>query len=417
MKTENSKGQIFTSVVVLALFAAAFILATLITPSTLHAQQGGGGGGRGNENSNCPSYTTNVAPSCPSITNGMSLSPMSFCVKLGDDLPDPSWTPPGPGATPGSVVTTITETCSNTVTSSTNNVSYSFGWHYDAPGKPPKPTTAGTVTSPICWGTVTSSDTNDCSPDSSQTPINLGVVTWYVIDPHPNTVAVGYDASVFENAIDGFFSHCPGNFIKDITITVGTEGSKETGQECCPTTGAPDNYAKYSGSVSAKCSVDVVVPGWSWDGGYGGTTPFLYLIDWNATLGPTITLTPGGTIALSGKTTDPDCGSCFTGSLNGSCGLALKLGATASATVQLFESGHWYSVNDTFTVDISGEASTSASAGGQYSTGTDCGTSGLSGATFSIGGVDLTGTAQLTVDGTGFSFTHTFHAWDGWSYP
>jgi len=182
MKTEASKKQLITSVVVLSLFATAFILATLITPSTLHAQQGGGGGGTNNENTNCPNYVTN-APStnCPSITNGMSLTPMTFCVKRGDSLPDPSWTPPGPGATPGSVVTSTTETCSNITTYATNNITYSFSWHYAAPGKPTA-TNAGTYTSPICWGVVTSSDTNDCSPPSPN-PVNLGQVTWNVIDP------------------------------------------------------------------------------------------------------------------------------------------------------------------------------------------------------------------------------------------
>jgi hypothetical protein len=399
--------------ILLALIMATLTLGLLFSgwlmPISVKAQAGGGNPASGNENTNCPNYTTNVVPSCPSIINHGSLAPMTFCVKLGDPLPDPTYTPGT--ATAGSVTTTITETCSNTVTTSTAPVSYSFSWYY-SPAKP-HPSVAGTC-STTAYENCVSSDTNHCS---SPGVISLGTVIWNVVDNHPNTVACSYDASLFETPIDKFPAAAPGGFIKDVTITVGAEGSKETGQECCPSTGAPDNYTKYSGTLSAKCAVDVVVPGWSWVGYENGTDPFYYIFVWNATVGPTVTLTPSGTITLSGKTTDPDCGGCFNAALAGTCGLNFKLGATASVTVELFETNHWYTVNDTFIADLSGDASTSASIGGQYSTGTDCGTQGLSGATFSIGGVDLTGTAQLTVDGVGFSFQHLFHAWDGWSYP
>ena len=165
----------------LALLMATAILSLLfsgwLTPPTAKAQTGGGNPPPNNENTNCPNYTTNVASSCPAITNGEDLAPLTFCVELGNALPDPTWSSQ-PGATPGQVVTTITETCSNTVNSTTNPVTYSFSWHYqNPPGKPAKPTTAGTY-SATAIGVISSSDTNDCPDPNAPT----WGVTWTVID-------------------------------------------------------------------------------------------------------------------------------------------------------------------------------------------------------------------------------------------
>jgi len=164
----------------------AMIMATLtigllfsgwLTPIISMAQTGGGNPSPGNENTNCPNYVTNVDVSCPAITNGEVLTPLTFCVELGKSLPDPGWESQ-PGAIPGQVVTTITETCSNTVTSSTNPINYSFSWHYqDPPGKPATPTTAGTY-SATAIGVISSSDTNYCSDPGAPT----WSVVWNVID-------------------------------------------------------------------------------------------------------------------------------------------------------------------------------------------------------------------------------------------
>ena len=124
-----------------------------LTPPAAKAQAGGGNPPPNNENTNCPNYTTNVTVTCPTMTNGFGLSPMSFCVYYKDPLPDPGW---GggfpPGATPGSVITTITETCSNTVSSTTNQITYSFFWYYDIPNKPTGILSPGVHTSPTIWG-------------------------------------------------------------------------------------------------------------------------------------------------------------------------------------------------------------------------------------------------------------------------
>jgi len=126
---------------------------------------------------NCPNYVTNAVVNCPSITNGEVLGPLTFCVQLGSPLPDPTWASQ-PGATAGSTVTTITETCSNAVTTTTNNISYGFSWHYQTPpGKPQTPTAIGTYTA-TAIGVITSSDTNDCPSPNAPT----WTVTWNVIN-------------------------------------------------------------------------------------------------------------------------------------------------------------------------------------------------------------------------------------------
>jgi len=251
------------ALIVMATITLGLLFSGWLTPAPGRAQQGGGGGGSNDESTNCPNYTYTTNVSCPSITNAMSLSPMTFCVKLGDDLPDPGWTAPGPGATPGSVVITTTETCSNVVSFSTNNVTYSFSWHYDAPGKPPKPTAAGTVTSPICWGVVTSSDTNDCAPPAD---VNLGTVTWNVIDPDPQSPVTTVDV---KSIVDTYYKGPAAAIaeLENIVPSCNFDPPSPTGtityttpQVCCGNTVA--STKKIKGSVGLKITdFSCAVPG------------------------------------------------------------------------------------------------------------------------------------------------------------
>jgi hypothetical protein len=165
---------------------ALFIMATLtlgllfsgwLTPTSGKAQGTGGPNPPPNiENTNCPNFTYTTNASCPTITNGEVLAPLTFCVVRGDPLPDPNWATP-PGATTGRVIIITTESCSNIVTSTTNPITYGFSWHYQTPpGKPSTPTTAGIYTA-TAIGVITSSDINDC-PNPAAPTWN---VTWNVI--------------------------------------------------------------------------------------------------------------------------------------------------------------------------------------------------------------------------------------------
>ncbi len=178
----------------LALIMATLTLGLLfsgwLTPTPGKAQQGplNPPPNVENTNTNCPNYTTNVVVSFPGITNGEVLVPLSFCVPLGNPLPDPTWASQ-PGATLGSVVTTITETCSNVVTSTTNSISYSFAWSYqNPPGKPPIPTSAG-VYSATAIGAITSSDTNHCPNPTAPT----WTVMWNVVFPDTSDPSAVYN--------------------------------------------------------------------------------------------------------------------------------------------------------------------------------------------------------------------------------
>src|SRR5580658_2032012 len=176
----------------------SFIVVFWVTsPTPVTAQTGGSGGGSGNENTNCPNYTYSTNVSCPSITNHGAIGPTSFCVQSGDAPPMPSLTNQ-PGASAGSVVVTTTETCSNIVTYSTNDVSYSFGGLQYNPAPPTSSSPPGTYASD-CYITVTSSDTNDCP--ASPSTIDYGNVTWNILNTNVTTY-VKFNPSALEDALD-----------------------------------------------------------------------------------------------------------------------------------------------------------------------------------------------------------------------
>ena len=168
----------------------------LLTPTPSKAQPVPPNPPANNENTNCPNYTTNTVKNCPEIINHGTLDHMTNCVKLGDPLPDPTYTPGT--ATAGSIVTVITETCANTATASTNPVSYSFKWAY----YPPKPTgnlVPGTYTTKAVELCV-SSDTNDCSSPSAYT---MGTVTWNVVNTRITKKSTSIDLSKIKAVIEG----------------------------------------------------------------------------------------------------------------------------------------------------------------------------------------------------------------------
>jgi hypothetical protein len=169
------KRPMLLALTIMATLSIGLLFSGWLTPMAGRAQPSQNNPPPNNENTNCPNYTTNVAPNCPSIINYGTLTPMSFCVKLGDPLPDPAYT--AGTATAGNVITTITETCANTATASTNPVNYSFYWYYN----PPKPTgkVAPGTYSRQAIEYCASSDTNDCPSPGAHT---MGTVNWTVVD-------------------------------------------------------------------------------------------------------------------------------------------------------------------------------------------------------------------------------------------
>jgi hypothetical protein len=238
----------------LALIMATIVLGLLfsgwLTPSPMRAQgTGGGNPGSGNENTNCPSYTTNVSISCPSITSTPQITTPSFCVNEGDSVPDPSYAP-APAASSGNIVTTITETCSNTVTSSTNTITYSFGAMYCTPAKP-----SGKV--PRTYSSeyfipVSSSNTNCPSPG----PLDIGSVTWHVIDTTPKINI--WSASCWVSYVPG-----QGNEITSaLGLSAGTYNKANVigsiigkwTPTCCYSTNGPYDKTSVSGSINGNVS-------------------------------------------------------------------------------------------------------------------------------------------------------------------
>jgi hypothetical protein len=235
----------------LALIMATLTLGLLFsgwfTPTPGRAQAGGGNPSSNNENTNCPNYTTNVVPSCPSIINHGSITPLSFCVNQGDSLPDPTYTP-GTATAGGNVVTTITETCSNTVTASTNPVNYSFSWYYKP--KKPKGKLAPGIYSRPAIEYCASSDTNDCSSPGEYT---MGTVIWTVIDtnqyPQWTFAANGGILTAFKQLMNLF-----GTGDGESKTTVSGEISGTQSKKCCDAT--PTDVYDIEGGIKLALTND-----------------------------------------------------------------------------------------------------------------------------------------------------------------
>jgi hypothetical protein len=241
------RRPILLGLIIMATITIGLLFSGWLAPTPGRAQNGGGNPSSANENTNCPNYTYTTNTTCPSITNGMSLAPMIFCVKFGDPLPDPSWASNPPGATPGSVVITTTETCSNVVTSATNAITYGFGWFYGGPGKPTAPT-PGTYTSPSIWGHVVSSDTNDCP---SPADVNLGQVTWHVINTTPTSSSATIDFGPFIHGMEAVLKEIPaGCSFSDPGGLTFTKTIKTT--PICCSDGSVAAEIERSGSLSAS---------------------------------------------------------------------------------------------------------------------------------------------------------------------
>jgi len=248
------------ALILMATLVLGIVFSGWLTPTPGRAQQGGGGGGSNNENTNCPNYTYTTNVFCPSITNTPVITTPSLCLKVGDPVPDPSYAP-SPGASSGGIVITTTETCSNTVTYSTNAITYTFGKIYYNPVKP-SGLIAGTYSSE-CYIGVASSDTNDCP---SPGPIDLGSVTWDVLstnvtsitfDPQKTLAAINAAINIAETT-----SQAAGCSASTLAFGGAITGSWQ--YVCCSSTNGPYKKSNISGTITAGLTnLTCPVPGLS----------------------------------------------------------------------------------------------------------------------------------------------------------
>jgi hypothetical protein len=187
------KRPMLLAIIVMATFTLGLLFTGWLTPTPVKAQSSGGNPQPYIETNNCPNYVTNPAVTCPSITNYGAISTNYFCMDISGNTNRPIVLPlPGlaiiPGAAVGSMVTNITETCSNIVTSSTNTITLSFGALIFNPNPTNfNPVLPGQDYSSACSIVGTSSDTNHCSSQS----ISYGTVTWHVLKTNQSCSASG----------------------------------------------------------------------------------------------------------------------------------------------------------------------------------------------------------------------------------
>jgi len=203
-----------------------------------------------------PSTITNVAPSCPSITDYGAIDATSFCVNQGSDPTMPQLADQ-PAASDGTLTTTTTTTasdCSTTTTTSTSPINYSFSGLQYNPAPPTKSSRPGTYQSD-CFITVTSSDTNDCPPPGN---IDYGNVTWNVINTNATTVVFDF------NKIGTYFGQILG-LIENTASAAGCSSTNSPSfggtitaswkQVCCNSTNGPYKQSSVTGTITANWPV------------------------------------------------------------------------------------------------------------------------------------------------------------------
>lgn len=111
-------------------------------------------------------------------------------------------------------------------------------------------------------------------------------------------------------------------------------------------------------------------------------------------------------------------------SLTGGVGLAVGFGGKVDALVEVFEDGHWYSIDGGVQFELSASASSEVVLTGELNIsseeiGQGCGAGGASVTGVSVGYGDVVGTGQAvaTVAGYGLSIQHTWTLLEGYSYP
>lgn len=323
------------------ILSAAWLFGIMLTTNHVFAQSG--------SNHPCtPSTTTNVSISCPSITNNGALSATDFCVNQGDPTPPWPFLNPPPSASAGEVVTTITTmttACTNSESSSTNAVTYSFSGlkHRDGNGPP-----TGNSSPRRYWSNyyveVTSSDTNNCP--ASPTEISYGTVSWNVVDPTPTKVTINPKDTL--KAINQAIS-----MIQSASKAAGCSGTNMsfkgkldlTWQNvCCNSTNGPYKKSDVSGNIEVGLpSVSCQIP--------GASVPIPYPVNQFVQLGFTFTLKGSGNASAALGVaapcqTQPICinvGATVSGSLDlagsvtvpyGWATCNASAGGSASATVQ-----------------------------------------------------------------------------------
>ena len=121
-------------------------------------------------------------------------------------------------------------------------------------------------------------------------------------------------------------------------------------------------------------------------------------------VGPSVNLTPSGTVALSGTVYDnPACSNvCVSIGYTGSVQMEVKAGATAQAWLKVFSDDSWLHIDGEFAAEIRGSCSDSFTASGSWNFA-GCPTPpgpGWNGS-LALGEADCTFTGKITYDGMG----------------
>ena len=185
------KRPMLLALTIMATLTLGLLFSGWLTPTTGRAQGGPNPPpNQENTNTNCVEHGpyTNCSPNCGSVTDNGTLTNTSLCVQQGGTLPYPDWLVE-PTISAGSIVSTVTYDCTDTVTKTTNTVTYTisaFGFN------PPEPydtanASLGDHTSQ-CHVTAISSDTN-----CSNINIPCGSVTWHIVSAALIETILGFD--------------------------------------------------------------------------------------------------------------------------------------------------------------------------------------------------------------------------------
>jgi len=189
------------ALIVMTTFTLGLLFSGWLTPTTGKAQPNQPNPPPNQETTNCIENgpTTNVLANCGSVIDNGTLTNTDLCVQQGGTLPYPDWLVE-PTISSGAVVYTTTYDCTNTVTQTTNIVTYTFSsFGFDPPEPDPAHASVGDHTCQ-CSVTAFPSDTN-CSDIN----IHCGSVTWHVVSTNLIETILGFDGgSQWQPCLVGF---------------------------------------------------------------------------------------------------------------------------------------------------------------------------------------------------------------------
>ncbi|MBA3065844.1 hypothetical protein KKH42_05395 [bacterium] len=216
------------------------------------------------------------------------------------------------------------------------------------------------------------------------------------------TTSISYGIDLAKDKMQNIITAAP--MITSASLSASGNFSKKTSEKCCNLASSPVEVKEYSGAASIKGNVTFNIPGWSWKFVAIDHQKKLYKVKIDITAGPELSLSPSGTLGISG--TDDPCGSSSV-QIAGSMAMKVELsfGAHADCEYAVWKSGGQWRWEGKVEVKAEVSASTDAGASVTYPLPNGPGSGkfysgdldGTAIASFTLGSWDFSKSASVTI--------------------